>query len=171
MDITVLIVSIVAALAAVGSAVVAFLQRRDAQQAAGEAARSVTAAEESAAAAGRSASAAESSASSAEKSATAQEALAELARTKATKPPWRLAHRSGDTFNAWNDGDVPVFDVEVGGPGVFRGPEQADRVDAGASVKFWGVSGMGDDETITVTWSTRAGGASQTWTHQLPPKP
>ena len=94
-----------------------------------------------------------------------------MARTKATKPPWRLAHRSGDTFNAWNDGDVPVFDVEVGGPGTIRGPFQFERVDASSSAVFWGNPGWIDDHTVTVKWSTEPGGEPQTWRQQLPPKP
>ncbi|MET9199031.1 hypothetical protein [Gordonia sp. NPDC003585] len=170
MDIAVLVVSVVAALAAVGSAVVAFVQRRDAQRAAGEAARSVEAAEQSATAAGRSATAAESSASSAEKAASAQESLAELARTKATAPPWRLAYRTGDTFSAWNDGDLPVFDVEVGGPGTLRSPAQAERVDARSAITFWGNPGWIDDHTVIVQWSSEPGGVTQTWSQPLPPK-
>lgn len=156
-----LVVAIIAALAAIASAVIANVQRRDADRAAAEARED----------ADRAYRAAEAAAGAATKSARAHEMIAEIAEQKASRPPWRLSYRQGDTFDAWNDGDVPVFDVTVDGPGVIRGPAVAEKVDAGSSIVFWGNPGWVSDLTVSVHWSRQPGGEQIHWSQEKPAKP
>lgn len=156
-----LVVAIVAALAAIASAVVANGQRRSAAVAAEEARQDAV----------RANAAAEAAAEAAVKSAQAQETIAEIAARKASRPPWRLAHRAGDTFDAWNDGDVAVFDVTIDGPGVLRGPTTSARVDAGSSVVFWGNPGWVSDRSVRVRWASEPGGEQDEWSQQKPERP
>lgn len=125
------------------------------------------------AAAEKSASAADRSATAADRLAEAQSTLAELAATKASKPPWKLAHRKGDTYEAVNDGPTAVFGVEVSGECVLRGPVSAPRVEGGSAVGFWGLNAMGVDETVTVSWHTSEdlSDSVRTWNRALPARP
>lgn len=120
----------------------------------------------------------------AERSANATERMAAALETRAIEDErqastpgvaWRLEHFQNDAYLLMNAGRATAHDVRVElGDHMFGGdlPEDATLAPGGV-VKFMaGRSLATRDDTVTVTWSNRPGGADRaSWSRPLPPRP
>lgn len=133
--------------------------------------KSSRAANSSASDAKRAADAAEQAADAA----TRQTALAEAAAARYT-PPWRLEWAKGDTYLLFNEGDEPVFGVEVAMSGmhVRKNFDEPTKVDPRSGITFLAAATMSTrDRNVTVTWHRHEDEASERheWRHPLPYRP
>ena len=85
--------------------------------------------------------------------------------------PWRIEHRSGSTYDLWND-TGPKFHIHVAGEGIQR-PKDVERIDGRSSVDFmvldsWSSGG----DKVVVTWHRRedASDEPRRWSGNKPPK-
>jgi hypothetical protein len=69
------------------------------------------------------------------------------------RTPWRIEHRSGSTYELWNDSPTPKFYVGVTGEGVRYG-RTAPRIEGHSSISFQGLDAMGAAQ-VDVTWHRR----------------
>jgi len=76
------------------------------------------------------------------------------ARARTERMPWRIEHRSGSTYELWNDSATPKFYVGITGEGV-RFPRTLPRIDGHNSTSFQGRDAMGAGTPVDVTWHRR----------------
>ena len=76
------------------------------------------------------------------------------ARARIERTPWRIEHRSGSTYELWNDSATPKFYVGITGEGV-RYPRTAPRIDGHSSTSFQGRDAMDAGTQVDVTWHRR----------------
>jgi len=88
------------------------------------------------------------------------------------RAPWRIEHRSGSTYELWNDSATPKFYVGITGEGV-RYSRTAPRIDGHSSTSFQGLDAMDVGAQVDVTWHRRQDQSDKPrrWTGKTPPKP
>ncbi|NYD20945.1 hypothetical protein [Kineococcus aurantiacus] len=122
----------------------------------------------------RSSMAARRSADAAQRSVQAAERQLELAeqaaQRMAVRPPWRMQHRSGDTYDLINEGAYPLFDVTVTS-GSMKEPVKHLQLDAGGAMIFSARRGLSCREPISVTWRESHEAEMRSWQRPLPPPP
>lgn len=109
--------------------------------------RATQAAEDSAASQRQSADAARRAADALEE----QNQIASEQADLAEGVPWRIAFRTGSTYELWNESPKPKFDVQIGGEGVLRSKTE-QRVDGRSSTSFMGLdaSGVSDHRDLSM---------------------
>ncbi len=115
------------------------------------------------------------SAGAAERAANAHKEKRRLAARLARaieREPWRIEHRSGSTYELWNDSATPKFYVGITGEGVLY-PRTAPRIDRYSSTSFQGPDAMDVGTQVDVTWHRREDQSDKIrrWTGNTPPKP
>ena len=78
---------------------------------------------------------------------------AQLARAL-ERTPWRIEHRSGSTYELWNDSATPKFYVGITGEGV-QYPRTVPRIEGHSSTSFQGRDAMDAGTQVDVTWHRR----------------
>jgi hypothetical protein len=98
-----------------------------------------------------------------EKNQSAAQAAKAIERT-----PWRIEHRSGSTYELWNDSATPKFYVGLAGEGV-RYRRTAPRIEGHSSLSFQGLDTMGAAQ-VEVTWHRRQDQSDKPrrWTRKTP---
>jgi hypothetical protein len=88
------------------------------------------------------------------------------------RAPWRIEHRSGSTYELWNDSATPKFYVGITGEGV-RYARTAPRIDGHSSMSFQGLDAMNVGTQVDVTWHVREDQSDKPrrWTGNTPPTP
>ena len=76
------------------------------------------------------------------------------AHARIERTPWRIEHRSGPTYELWNDSATPKFYVGITGEGV-RFPRTAPRIDGHSSTSFQGLDAMDAGTQVDVIWHRR----------------
>ncbi len=114
------------------------------------------------------------STAAAERAASAHEEKRRLAARLARaieRAPWRIEHRSGSTYELWNDSPTPKFYVGITGEGVLY-PRTVPRIDGHSSTSFLGPDAMDVGTQVDVTWHRREDQSDKTrrWTGNTPPK-
>ena len=84
------------------------------------------------------------------------------------RTPWRIEHRSGSTYELWNDSATPKFYVGVTGEGV-RYRRTAPRIEGHSSISFQGLDAIGAVQ-VDVTWHRRQDQSDKPrhWTGKTP---
>ncbi len=78
---------------------------------------------------------------------------AQLARA-IERAPWRIEHRSGYTYELWNDSATPKFYVGITGEGVLYA-RTAPRIDGHSSMSYQVRDAMHVGTQVDVTWHRR----------------
>jgi hypothetical protein len=93
---------------------------------------------------------------------------AQLAST-IERAPWRIEHRSGSTYELWNDSATPKFYVGITGEGVRYG-RTAPRIDGHSSTSFQAPDGKHVGAQVDVTWHRRQDQSDKIrrWTGKTP---
>jgi hypothetical protein len=85
--------------------------------------------------------------------------------------PWRIAFRTGSTYDLWNESPKPKFHMQFGGEGVLRSKTE-QRVDGRSSTSFMGLDASGASDQVVVTWHRREdlSDEQQRWSGNKPAK-
>lgn len=85
------------------------------------------------------------------------------------RAPWRIEHRSGSTYELWNDSATPKFYVGITGEGVLR-PKTVPRIDGHSSTTFHGLDAIDAGTQVDVTWHRREDQSDRPrrWTRKKP---
>ena len=99
-------------------------------------------------------------------------AVERSARARIERTPWRIEHRSGSTYELWNDSATPKFYVGITGEGVLYA-RTAPRIDGHSSMSFQVRTAMDVGTGVDVTWHRREDQSDKPrrWTWNKPPKP
>lgn len=100
-----------------------------------------------------------------------QNRMAEEKADLAEGVPWQLAHKTGSTYELWNDSDTAKFHVQISGEGVLR-QKTVERIDGRSNAEFMGLDAMGVGSGVDVTWHRREDQSDEPrrWTGNKPSK-
>jgi len=90
------------------------------------------------------------------------------------RAPWRLERRQRGSLNLINDGDEPVYGIEIEPPPNGRlivEDGSLDVLTSGSAIAITAVLAWGGGTSITVTWSRSPGGERHEWSMPVPPTP
>ncbi|MBC9953880.1 hypothetical protein ICM05_04365 [Leucobacter sp. cx-42] len=154
MELAALLISIIGAIAAGGSAIMAWTSRADSIKAQ------------------------DLAQASADKATTANTQMAAIQTSVFNSPPWSFEWWDGDTFLLTNTSPMDAVDVTIGtvpdNLGIRIGlTEMPATIGARSAVKIMYGATMADPwvTNIVVTWSRVSDGERLTWAYPMPPKP